>query len=119
METLICPTCGCSLVRLGISKDKATTDSHEGKAYFFCCQGCVDVFVADPARRLEETKDLIVCPTCLAEKKPVSTFAFEHMGQAIHYCGCPYCQEEFQKKPDHYTDRLEGRVPFETELRHG
>ena len=22
METLICPTCGCSLVRLGISKEK-------------------------------------------------------------------------------------------------
>ena len=68
METLICPTCGCSLVRLGISKDQATPYSHEGKEYFFCCQGCVDVFAADPEKRLEETKDLIVCPTCLAEK---------------------------------------------------
>ncbi len=24
MSTLICPTCGCSLVRLGVPKDKAT-----------------------------------------------------------------------------------------------
>ncbi len=67
MEPLICPTCGCSLVRLGISKDKANTYGHEGKEYFFCCQGCVDVFAANPKKRLEETKDLIVCPTCLAE----------------------------------------------------
>ncbi len=27
MKTLICPYCGCSLVRLGISKEKAATPS--------------------------------------------------------------------------------------------
>ena len=119
MKTLVCPHCGCSLVRLGISTDKAVAYRHGDMEYHFCCQACVDVFVTDPEPDLRRTNDLIVCPTCLAEKKPVSTFTFEHMGQEIHYCGCPYCQEEFQKKPDYYTDRLEGRVPFETELLHG
>ena len=31
MKTPICPTCGCSLVRLGISNDLAPTYSHDGK----------------------------------------------------------------------------------------
>ncbi len=80
METLICPTCGCSLVRLGISKEKATKLSHDGKEYLFCCQGCADVFAADPEIRLAETKDLIVCPTCLAEKPPQWAVTLEHAG---------------------------------------
>ena len=66
--TSICPTCGCSLVRLGIGEDRWTTTIYEGKKYFFCCQGCTDLFDEDPPRYLKETKDLVVCPTCLAEK---------------------------------------------------
>ena len=108
METLICPACGCSLVRLGISKDKATTHRHEGNEYFFCCQGCVDVFAADPEKRLEETKDLIVCPACLAEKPPQSVVSVEHAGKEIFFCRCPYCQEVFRKDPDYYMTRLRG-----------
>ncbi len=65
MRTLICPTCGCSLVRLGISIDKAAAHRHEGEEYHFCCQGCVDLFVTDPAKYLQETSGLIVCPTCI------------------------------------------------------
>ena len=30
MKTLICPYCGCSLVRLGVSKDKPATYSYGG-----------------------------------------------------------------------------------------
>ncbi len=108
MKTLICPTCGCSLVRLGISKDRANTYSHEGQEYFFCCRGCVDVFAADPETRLEETKDLIVCPTCLAEKPPQSAVTLEHAGEKIHFCRCPHCLEVFQKSPDYYLKRLQG-----------
>ncbi len=68
MKTLICPTCGCSLVRLGISKENSLTNHSNGNEYHFCCQGCADLFTADPAKYLEQTKDLVVCPTCLAEK---------------------------------------------------
>ncbi len=108
METLICPTCGCSLVRLGISKDKATTLGHDGTEYFFCCQGCAEVFAADPETRLEETKDLIVCPTCLAEKPPWSAVTVEHAGEEIHLCRCPHCLDVFRKAPDYYLKRLQG-----------
>ena len=52
METLICLTCGCSLVRLGISSDKVATHNHDGEARYFCCQGCVDLFVTDPEKYL-------------------------------------------------------------------
>ena len=68
MDTQICPTCSCSLVRLKISKGKAATSRYEGKEYHFCCQGCVDIFVTDPQKYLQEISDFIVCPTCLAEK---------------------------------------------------
>ena len=68
MKTPICPTCSCSLVRLKISKDKAATSRYEGEEYHFCCQGCVDIFVDDPQKYLQEINDFIVCPTCLAEK---------------------------------------------------
>ena len=108
METLICLACGCSLVRLGISKDKATIYTHGGKEYFFCCQGCVDVFVIDPEKRLEETKDLIVCPTCLAEKSPESAIRLEHTGKEIYFCRCPHCLDMFQKNPSCYLKRLQG-----------
>ena len=102
MKTPICPTCGCSLVRLGISNDLAPTYSHDGKEYRFCCQGCVDLFAADPAKHLEETKALIVCPSCLAEKPPESTFTLEHAGQPIGFCRCLHCVDVFLRAPDYY-----------------
>ena len=48
MKTPICPRCGCSLVRLGVSKDKAATYSYKGEEYLFCCQQCADMFMTDP-----------------------------------------------------------------------
>ncbi len=107
MKTLICPYCGCSLVRLGISKEKAATYSYDGTEYHFCCQDCADEFAADPEQHLQRTKDLVVCPTCLAEKTPELTFTFEYAGQEVPYCGCPYCREVFLKAPDYYIKRLE------------
>ncbi len=118
MKTLICRHCGCSLVRLGVNKDKAVTYRHKGEEHYFCCQGCSDEFKTDPPKYLEETKDVIVCPTCLAEKPPQWSAILNWSGQELHFCRCPYCREQFQKDPNHYIDRLEGRIPFETELRH-
>ena len=118
MKTLICRHCGCSLVRLGISKEKAVSARHEDQEHYFCCQECVDVFITDPKKSLQETADVIVCPTCLAEKPLQRSATLQWSGQEVGFCRCPYCQEEFQRDPDHYIDRLEGRVPFETVLRH-
>ncbi len=118
MKTLICPYCGCSLVRLGLRKEKAATFSHDGTEYYFCCLDCADEFAADPERHLERTKDLVVCPSCLAEKTPELTFTFEYAEQEVPYCGCPYCREGFQKDPDYYIKRLEGATPSEGVVGH-
>jgi YHS domain-containing protein len=111
MKTLICRTCGCSLVRLGISSADASKRRHDGEEHFFCCQGCADLFATDPERYLAETSDLIVCPTCLAEKPMKWAVTLTISGQDTHFCRCPYCAEVFQKNPDFYVQRLEGTVP--------
>ncbi len=118
MKTLICPTCGCSLVRLGIKKGKSVIHSHNGEQYHFCCQGCVDVFITDPSKYLQETKDLIVCPTCLAEKPMNWAVRIEISERKVYFCRCPYCAEVFKKNPDFYIERLEGTIPNEGVLDH-
>ena len=118
MKTPICPTCGCSLVRLGIRTDQATVFRHGGEDLSFCCQGCVDVFLANPAKAIEETKDLIVCPTCLAEKPLHWAVEKEIDGEKIHFCRCPYCENTFRKNPEYYRGRLEGSIESEGVLDH-
>ncbi len=111
MKTHICPTCGCSLVRLGISKDKASLYQYNNNDYYFCCQGCVDVFITDPQKYFQETNDLIVCPTCLAEKPLQHTVQFKFNENEISFCRCPHCIGLFKKNPEFYIDRLNGDIP--------
>ena len=118
MKTLICPTCGCSLVRLGVAKDQAVVYSHTSKEYFFCCQGCADLFTTDPQKYLQESNDLIVCPTCLAEKPRQLAVKLEITEQDVYFCRCPHCEELFRKDPDFYMKRLDGTVPNEGVMDH-
>ena len=118
MSTLICPTCGCSLVRLGVPKDKATVYRFEGEEHLFCCQGCLDLFVTDPAKYLGETRDLVVCPTCLAEKPRQWAVMLKVANDEVWFCRCPYCREVFKKEPEYYLGRLEGRIPNQGVLDH-
>ncbi|MCH7772459.1 MAG: YHS domain-containing protein, partial [Bacteroidetes bacterium] len=53
MKTIICRTCGCSLVRLGISNEHAATYSYNGEEHHFCCQGCSELFITDPIKYLQ------------------------------------------------------------------
>lgn len=110
MRTPICPACGCSLVRLGLNDEDAARYRYAGVEHRFCCQGCVDVFTMDPERYLEEIRDLIVCPSCLAEKPLASTVSFEHEGRVIHFCRCPHCLETFKKNPQRLLRRLTGSL---------
>ena len=118
MKTLICPACGCSLVRLGISNEDSVAYSHSGKDYRFCCQRCVDIFVTDAEKYLRDTSDMVVCPTCLAEKPRERADTFEFAGQDVHYCRCPHCEEAFRERPDFYIARLEGTIPSEGVVDH-
>ncbi len=113
METPICPTCGCSLVRLGISREEATIRRHDGEKRSFCCKGCADLFIADAERYLRETSGWIVCPTCLAEKPPGSAVQLTIAGHELHFCRCPDCPEAFEREPDFYIQRLRGTTANE------
>ncbi len=118
MKTLVCPTCGCSLARLGISEEQSVPHRHHSDEYRFCCQECVDVFVTDPEKFLQETSDLIVCPTCLAEKPLKSAVKLKIGEQEVHFCRCPYCAEAFQNNPSFYIDRLKGITAHKGVLDH-
>ena len=118
METLVCPMCGCSLVRLGISKEDSVAYHHSDQDYRFCCQGCVDLFITDPEKYLHDTDDVVVCPTCLAEKPRERAGTFEFEGQEVHYCRCPSCEESFRENPDFYVARLEGTISNEGVVDH-
>jgi len=107
MKTPICPTCSCSLVRLGVGKDAAVAYCYNGEDYLFCCRGCVDIFITDPEKYLAEIKGLAVCPTCLGEKPLERTIRMEHDAVVLHFCRCPHCLKEFAKNPEYYINRLE------------
>ena len=62
---------------------------------------------------LEETKDLVVCPTCLAEKPVQWAVRMEIAGWEVFFCRCPYCPEVFAKDPDQYVKRLQGEIPYD------
>jgi YHS domain-containing protein len=119
VKTTICSACGCSLVRLGISKDAAVVVEHDGQNRYFCCEGCADIFVADPENALWETCHLIVCPTCLAEKTREVATAIEYEGGQLYFCRCPHCVDLFHEAPEFYISRLEGRIPNEGVMGHG
>jgi len=112
MQTLICPTCGCSLVRLGIQAKDAVCHIHNSKEYKFCCKGCIDVFLTNPESLLAETQGLVVCPTCLAEKPRESTIQHIVNGVELHFCRCPACLVLFRKNPAYYLARLAGKTEY-------
>lgn len=108
MNTPICPSCGCSLVRLGVDLAAAKKYEYGGTAYSFCCQGCLDIFVTGPEKYLQEIADVMVCPTCLAEKHIAHTVALEHDGETVYFCRCPGCRTAFQRDPERLLRRLTG-----------
>lgn len=112
MQTLICPTCGCSLVRLGITRDKAVRRHYNDIEYLFCCDGCAKVFDKDPVAALNETNDLVICPSCLAEKPIDQTVVLTFKGETIYFCKCPYCMTVFKENAEYYIKRLSGEIAF-------
>ncbi len=112
MKTPICPACGCSLVRLGITKDMAVVREYQQKEYFFCCDGCAALFQENAQALLEETADLVVCPSCLAEKPINQTVSVNYQGETLFFCRCPHCVTVFHKDSEYYIKRLSGEIAF-------
>ena len=112
MNTPICSTCGCSLVRLGITKEKAVFSTYKEKKVLFCCEGCLEVFKTNPEGLLKETSNLIVCPVCLAEKPIKITVKHEFNGVSFNFCRCPFCLDAFKQDEDYFIKRLEWETNY-------
>ncbi len=106
METPICRACGCSLVRLGITQEKSVSLDYHEKQYWFCCEGCRQLFISSPEKLLSETSSLVVCPVCLAEKNINSTVEYYFNGMIFNFCRCPHCLDVFNKNQDYFIKRL-------------
>jgi YHS domain-containing protein len=112
MKTPICPACGCSLIRLGIHKDKAVSYHYNEKQYWFCCDGCLELFKSQPEQLLNETSDLVVCPVCLAEKPIKATEEHIVNETLFNFCRCPYCLDIFNQNQDYYIKRLAWKTNY-------
>lgn len=110
MQTPICPSCGCSLVRLGLKATDVVRYQHAGTEYSFCCRGCLEIFVTNPEKYIEEIRDLIVCPSCLAEKPLELSVGVEHEGSTVYFCRCPHCLDAFKRDPGPLLQRLNGSL---------
>lgn len=106
METPICSTCGCSLIRLGISQKKALFHYYKEKQYLFCCKGCLELFKTQPESLLNETSNLTVCPVCLAEKHIYNTVEHQVNGMPLNFCRCPHCLDQFNQNQNYFIKRL-------------
>jgi len=112
METPICPACGCSLVRLGITQEKAISQLDQDKQYWFCCDGCLDLFKNDPQQCLNETSELVVCPVCLAQKTINTTVEHVFNGMLFNFCRCPHCLNVFNQDQDYFVKRLAWKTNY-------
>ena len=112
-KSKVCPTCGCSLVRLGIKDTSATKSTYKDESYSFCCSGCAKIFDKNPSKYIEEIKNVIVCPVCLAEKNIAHTTGVKYKNTVIPFCRCPHCISTFEEKPEYYLDRLMGKIEYE------
>jgi YHS domain-containing protein len=113
-RTPICAACGCSLVRLHVGKEEAVVRHYNGREYFFCCQGCVDVFATDSKKLLQEYErridEIAVCPGCLGEIPLESIVELEYKGDVFGFCRCPHCKRSFERDPERLLNRLHPRV---------
>jgi YHS domain-containing protein len=83
---------------------------YAGTEYQFCCRGCLEIFVTNPEKYLEEIRDLIVCPSCLAEKPLELRVGVEHEGGTVYFCRCPHCLDAFKRDPARLLQRLKGSL---------
>ncbi len=112
MITPICASCGCSLIRLGISLGKSPNLKYKSVMYTFCCQGCLKLFEQNPEKYLLETAGIKVCPTCLAEKPEKYMIPLSQQNKTLYFCRCPYCLDTFNERPKYFIERLKGETDF-------
>jgi Cu+-exporting ATPase len=126
------PVCGMSVD----PRSARYRHAHGGETYYFCCDGCRDLFAAEPARYLKAPSQAAPAPahrhhgcchhdedkTPAADqtmaKDPVcgmdvdphtAKHRAEHGGRIYYFCN-PRCREKFIAEPARYLDKSE-RAP--------
>jgi len=99
-EALKDPVCG-----MRVTAESKHSHEHEGRTYYFCCNGCRTKFAADPVKYLasDELKD----PVCGMRVTAESKHSHEHEGRTYYFC-CNGCRTKFAADPAKYLDTSAG-----------
>ena len=100
----------------GMTVDPATAKhrwDHQGKTYYFCCNGCLEKFKADPDGYLTGSEGGHAAhgetapakdPVCGMTVDPATAkHRWDHQGKTYVFC-CNGCLEKFKADPDGYLD---------------
>ena len=100
----------------GMRVDPATAAEsfeYKGTTYYFCCDGCLGMFRADPAKYLAKharSTQSEAAPVSASAKDPVcgmtvdpasAAHFFDHEGTRYYFC-CNGCRAKFQADPEKY-----------------
>jgi YHS domain-containing protein len=111
------PQTACPI--MGGAIDKEVYVDHEGQRIYFCCAGCDDAFLKEPAKYLKAMADAGITPEQVADKpalcpvagRPVDKGVFvTHNGAKVYFC-CRMCKGKFQKDPDAHTTNADAHTP--------
>ncbi len=109
------PVCGMTVDETK-AKVARRMSEHEGKAYYFCSDGCKKLFDTEPAKVLAKAKHAVmtmtggeagkamdpVCGMTVTEAAARDAKRFsEHQGKTYFFCN-DSCKEEFDKEPGKY-----------------
>ena len=92
----------------GMSVDPATAEAkaeYEGKTFWFCCDGCKEMFLADPARYAApkpKAAEMVVDPVCgmVIDKASAKQSAIR-AGKRFQFCSAA-CKAKFVAEPDRF-----------------
>ncbi len=103
------PVCG-----MAVNPENAPSHPHDGKHYYFCCDGCLSTFAVNPAQYLEveqsgchHAPEVIKDPVCGMTVDPETAPHYRHADKDYWFC-CQGCLDKFSAAPAQY---LNGRKP--------
>jgi Cu+-exporting ATPase len=86
------------------------THEHNGTRYYFCCDGCLEMFTSNPAKYLQKAAPAID-PVCgMKVNAQTAKWVHVHGGNKYYFC-CEGCLEKFRSDPAKYIKEPAPVVP--------
>lgn len=103
--TVVDPVCG-----MKIEKDEAQySHEYKGKTYYFCMEGCKEKFVEDPEKYVKAEREKVTCPVSGEDMNKSDAYgSMAYKGKTYYFC-CAGCKEKFEKDPEKYIKKKEGK----------